>query len=431
VVHDDPTVTIADGAIKHRAKTEPRPAAVSSMFGRYVVLEELGRGGMSVVYTAYDPKLDRRVALKVVQAEQLSEVHRARLHREAQALARLSHSSVVAVYDVGDIDNDTFVAMELVDGESFRDWLKKQHTWREIVKVVVTAGRGLAAAHAAGIVHRDVKPDNIMISSSGAVKLVDFGLARDLGDRSIDSEEMSASSSSGSMSAQSSSTTSISKSSRSSGTNSALPLDAITQHGFVVGTPAYMPPEQHSKTPETDERSDQFSLCASLYEALYHKRPFQTSKKQALDPREAVTVADRPGTDTRTLAAPPPKDSDVPSWLWRVLERGLAVDPNNRYPSVEALIEDLDRDPARTMRLIAIGAGALVAVAALAILVTYKVMPKHGGGPSCSTGAELVANVWNPQRAAELGKVAGQRGGAAAAAASGVFASRVDHYVAD
>lgn len=399
------------------------------MFGRYVVLEELGRGGMSVVYTAYDPKLDRRVALKVVQAEQLSEVHRARLHREAQALARLSHPSVVAVYDVGDIENDTFVAMELVDGESFRDFLKKKRTWREVVRVIVAAGRGLAAAHAAGIVHRDVKPDNIMISSSGAVKLVDFGLARDLGDRSIDSEEISASSS-GSMSAQSS-TSSVSRSSRSSGANAALPLDAITQHGFVVGTPAYMPPEQHSRTPEADERSDQFSLCASLYEALYHKRAFQTSKKQALDPREAVTVADRPGTDTRTLAAPPPKDSDVPAWLWRVLQRGLAVDPNNRYPSVEALIEDLDRDPARTMRRIAVGAGALISVAALAILVTYKVMPKHAGGPSCATGADLVSKVWNAQRAAELGKVAGQRGGAAAAAASGVFASRVDHYVSD
>lgn len=430
MVHDDPTVTIADGAVKRREKAEPRPAPVSSMFGRYVVLEELGRGGMSVVYTAYDPKLDRRVALKVVQAEQLSEVHRARLHREAQALARLSHPAVVAVYDVGDIENDTFVAMELVDGESFREWLKKKHTWREIVRVVVAAGRGLAAAHAAGIVHRDVKPDNIMISSSGAVKLVDFGLARDLGDRSIESDEMSAASSSGSMSAVSS-TTSISKSSRSSGQNAALPLDAITQHGFVVGTPAYMPPEQHSKTPETDERSDQFSLCASLYEALYHKRPFQTSKKQALDPREAVTIADRPGSDTRTLAAPPPKDSDVPSWLWRVLERGLAVDPNKRYPSVEALIEDLDRDPARTMRRVAVGAGALVAVAALAIGITYKVMPKHAAGPSCSTGAELVAKVWNSDRAAALGKVAGQRGGAAAAAASGVFASRVDHYVGD
>ena len=430
MVHDDPTVTIADGAVKRREKTEPRPAAVSSMFGRYVVLEELGRGGMSVVYTAYDPKLDRRVALKVVQAEQLSEVHRARLHREAQALARLSHPSVVAVYDVGDIENDTFVAMELVNGESFRDWLKKKRTWREVVRVVVAAGRGLAAAHAAGIVHRDVKPDNIMISSSGEVKLVDFGLARDLGDRSIDSEEISSSGSSGSMSAQSS-TTSISKSSRSSGQNAALPLDAITQHGFVVGTPAYMPPEQHSKKPETDERSDQFSLCASLYEALYQKRPFQTSKKQALDPREAVTVADRPGTDTRTLAAPPPKDTNVPSWLWRVLERGLAVDPNKRYPSVDALLEDLDRDPARTMRRVAVGAGALLAVAALAILVTYKVMPKHAGGPSCSTGADLVASVWSPTRAAELGKVAGHKGGAGAAGASGVVAARGDTNLAD
>lgn len=389
------------------------------MFGRYVVLEELGRGGMSVVYVAYDPKLDRRVALKVVQAEQLSETHRARLHREAQALARLSHPAVVAVYDVGDIEHDTFVAMELVDGTSLREWLKTKRTWREVVRVIVAAGRGLAAAHAAGIVHRDVKPDNIMISSTGDVKLVDFGLARDLGDRSIDSEEVVATTSSGSSST----------SAKISGSHASLPLDAITQHGFVVGTPAYMPPEQHSRTPEADERSDQFSLCASLYEALYQQRPFQTSKKQALDPREALTAVDRPGTDGRTLAATPPKDTDVPAWLQKVLERGLAVDPSRRYPSVEALIEELDRDPARTMRLIAVAGGVLIAVAAIAILVTWKLMPKDTVGPSCSTGAERLAAVWSPARAAELGKVAGERGGASTAAAIGVFTSRVDHYL--
>lgn len=420
MVHDDPTVTLVEGAARQKAKKEPLP--VSSMFGRYVVLEELGRGGMSVVYVAYDPKLDRRVALKVVQAEQLSETHRARLHREAQALARLSHPAVVAVYDVGDIEHDTFVAMELVDGTSLREWLKTKRTWREVVRVIVAAGRGLAAAHAAGIVHRDVKPDNIMISSTGDVKLVDFGLARDLGDRSVDSEELPASSS-GSMA--------VSTSSKTSGSHAALPLDAITQHGFVVGTPAYMPPEQHSRTPEADERSDQFSLCASLYEALYQQRPFQTSKKQALDPREAVTVADRPGTDQRTLAAAPPKDSDVPAWLQKVLERGLAVDPNKRYSSVDALIEDLDRDPARTMRLIAVAGGVLVAVAAIAILITWKYMPKDTVGPNCSTGADRLTAVWSPERASELGKVAGERGGAAAAAAIGVFSSRVDNYLED
>jgi serine/threonine protein kinase len=155
-----------------------------TMLGRYVVLQELGHGGMSTVYVAYDPELDRRIALKVVRGDKLSESHRARLHREAQALARLSHPNVVTVFDVGDLANDTFVAMELVDGKSLREWLLSPRSWREVVRVMVAAGRGLAAAHAAGIVHRDIKPANIVLSTSGAVKLVDFGLARDLGDRS-------------------------------------------------------------------------------------------------------------------------------------------------------------------------------------------------------------------------------------------------------
>ena len=187
--HDAPTATIVEGprrATGERARATSEQRAQPTMLGRYVVLNELGRGGMSVVYAAYDPELDRRVALKVVRADQLSEAHRARLHREAQALARLSHASVVTVFDVGDIINDTFVAMELVEGMSLREWMKQPRTWREVVRVIVAAGRGLAAAHAAGIVHRDVKPDNIVIAANGAVKLVDFGLARDLGDKSVD-----------------------------------------------------------------------------------------------------------------------------------------------------------------------------------------------------------------------------------------------------
>ena len=177
-LHDQPTQTMAEPPPRRERNI------AGSMLGRYVVLEELGRGGMSVVYIAYDPELDRRVALKVVRGDKLTEAHRARLHREAQALARLSHPSVVTVFDVGDLADDTFVAMELVDGMTLRDWCQQPRAWREVVRVLKLAGRGLAAAHAAGIVHRDIKPDNIVVSATGAVKLVDFGLARDLGDRS-------------------------------------------------------------------------------------------------------------------------------------------------------------------------------------------------------------------------------------------------------
>jgi len=424
--HDGPTETVVDGQRRSETKRRPaaEPRAQPTLLGRYVVLGELGRGGMSVVYAAYDPELDRRVALKVVRADQLSATHRARLHREAQALARLSHPSVVTVFDVGDLATDTFVAMELVEGTSLRDWIRQPRTWREVVRVVIAAGRGLAAAHAAGIVHRDVKPDNIMISPTGAVKLVDFGLARDLGDKSIDSvdsgqlisedpiappEESVSPSSSGSM-------------------GTAKPLEAITQHGFIVGTPAYMPPEQRSRKPEADERSDQFSLCATLYEALYRQRPFATSKREVLDRQQMLTVSETPGIDTRTLAAPPPKDADVPAWLQKVVTRGLAVDPRQRYPSVDALLADLDRDPARTMRRAAAAAGILVAVAAIATLVTWKMLPaRAAAAPTCGTGAERVAQRWNPERRGQLVSAATQHGGAATAAI-GVFTSRVDQY---
>ncbi|HUS32640.1 MAG TPA: serine/threonine-protein kinase, partial [Kofleriaceae bacterium] len=425
--HDEPTVTLSDRAPERPSATALAP---STMLGRYVVLSELARGGMSVVYVAYDPELDRRVALKVVRRSKLSEIHRARLHREAQALARLSHPSVVTVFDVGDIEDDTFVAMELLDGVTLREWVKqKPRTWREVVRVIVAAGRGLAAAHEAGIVHRDVKPDNIVIAASGAVKLVDFGIARDLGDRSADSGEMAQVEAAALEAAARDSVDDLQLAANSSGGLAARPLEQITQLGFIVGTPAYMPPEQRSQKPEADERSDQYSLCATLYEALYKQKPLTSTKKAILDRREALTVADRPG-DTRSLAAPAPKGSDVPAWLQRVVTRGLAVNPAQRYPSVDALLRELDRDPARALRRGVAAVGALAAVAALAIVVTAKLMPSHAPGPSCGTGEDRVAGVWNANRRADLERVGATRGGPIAGAALGMFATTVDQYVA-
>ena len=415
---------MADGP--RRRATRPPPTG--QMLGRYVVLSELGRGGMSVVYTAYDPQLDRRVALKVVRGAQLSDAHRARLHREAQALARLSHPAVVTVFDVGDLEDDTFVAMELVDGMSLRDWLKTPRTWREVVKVIVAAGRGLAAAHAAGIVHRDIKPGNIVISQTGAVKVVDFGLARDLGDRSVDSSELSGDhhhedlTDSASASGSSSSSNKISK-----------PLDPITELGHVVGTPAYMPPEQRGRSVDADERSDQFSLCATLYEALYRQRPFSVSKKDIFDRQEQLTVADKPAADTRTLAAPVPKDTDVPAWLQKVVNRGLAVEPAARYPSVDALLRELDRDPARTRRNIAVAAGALLGVAALATFLSWKLMPARSAAdmPLCDDGSARTAAIWNDDRHAALAHSAAAHRTAWGPGAIKAFAAQVDKYVGD
>lgn len=420
---DDSTETVADGP-RPRKRKPAQSEAPPARLGRYVILSELGRGGMSVVYVAYDPQLDRRVALKVVRGARLSEAHRARLHREAQALARLSHPAVVTVFDVGDLADDTFVAMELIDGMSLREWIETPRTWREVVRVVVAAGRGLAAAHAAGILHRDVKPDNIVIATTGAVKLVDFGLARDLGDRASESGEHMPDD------------LELAAGSYDSGVHSSSGsrrLENITRIGNVVGTPAYMPPEVRSHHRESDQRSDQFSLCATLYEALYGQKPFSVSRENLLAQQELPTVADDPAGDTRTLAAPPPKDTAVPAWLQRVVSRGLAIEPGQRYPSVDALLVDLDRDPQRTRRRVALVAGAVIGVAGIATLVTSALMAREqvASGPVCDTGEGRVAAVWNPAKRTAMQGAVGRRGLPWAIGAVDAFAAAVDRYASE
>ncbi len=211
-------------------------------------------GGMGVVYAAHDSELDRRVAIKLLRrdASTAADVSRARLMREAQAMARLSHANVIDIYEIGSFGEHLFVVMELIDGVTLREWLRlAPRSWREIVRVFVAAGDGLAAAHRAGIVHRDFKPDNVLISTSGRICVTDFGLAR------INAHEVEASVSSpvGPRDSE---------------------LAAAPDHtyaGRLVGTPAYMAPEQMRGEP-TDARADVFAFCAALYEALYGVRPY-------------------------------------------------------------------------------------------------------------------------------------------------------------
>ena len=188
--------------------------------GRYVLLARLGAGGMGVVYAAYDPELDRRVALKVLRRTRAGD----RLRAEARAIARLAHPNVVAVHDVGTADEEVFVAMEHVDGVTVRDWLTRPRSRAEIIDVFVQVARGLAAAHRVGLVHRDVKPSNIMVGSDGRARLLDFGLARTAGAHEL------------------------------------------------AGTPAYMAPEQR-RGEHIDGRADQYALCVALWEALAGRRP--------------------------------------------------------------------------------------------------------------------------------------------------------------
>ncbi|MEM9452970.1 MAG: protein kinase [Myxococcota bacterium] len=290
--------------------------------GRFKVQHKIASGGMGVVFAAKDEQLDRILAVKVLHTrENRNEEAYGRMMREARAMARLSHPNVVQVHEVGEVDGKVFVAMEYVQGLTLRKWLKaERRSWRDVLEIFRQAGQGLMAAHSAGIVHRDFKPDNVIVSKDYRVKVLDFGLARwhDPSDptyfdesTSIDGEEP------------------VSR----SGPHEATYMGeggSLTRTGFVMGTPAYMSPEQHKGFP-ADARSDQFSFCVALYEALYGRRPFPGRSFQQV----ARTI-------TEEAPLPRPTDSRVPKWLHRVVMRGLSRNPAQRFPSMEALLSGFE-----------------------------------------------------------------------------------------
>ncbi|HWB75902.1 MAG TPA: protein kinase, partial [Nannocystaceae bacterium] len=296
-VSDDGTPPDADAAPPIRA------------IGRFTVTHKLGEGGMGVVYAAHDAELDRDVAIKLLRSDSGdSSSGRARLLREARAMAKLSHPNVITVYDVGMFDQHVFIAMELVHGTSLRSWLKQRpRTWRGALECFVEAGRGLAAAHTAGLIHRDFKPDNVLVGDDGRVRVLDFGLAR-----ATDGEPDEVTPDGESFS----------------------PADAVerlTLTGAVIGTPGYMAPEQW-RGGIVDHRTDQFSFCIALWEALFGQRPFGGSGATAIAARVMAGDIRRP-----------PEDRNVPAWLVRVLRRGLSVDPTQRFRSMDALLGVLSR----------------------------------------------------------------------------------------
>lgn len=345
--------------------------------GRYVILSHLGAGGMGVVYEAYDPELDRRVAIKLLRHRSLDAVEREgasqRLLREAQALARLSHPNVVAVHDVGTHDAQVFLAMEYVEGDTLGQWRKAElRSWRAVLDTFVAAGRGLAAAHEHGLIHRDFKPDNVMIDHRGRVRVMDFGLAR------LDGETSEI----GAASRDAVETPSLERSSQ-----------PLTVTGALMGTPAYMSPEQHAGLP-SDARSDQFSYCVSLYEALYGERPFR-----------GETLASVGLAISEGRVAEPPRDTEVPTWLRRVLLRGLQADPAARWPDMPALIEALTDDPsARRRRAWQWSAGLGAVVLAVGAIVGARLVGPVETGPEarCLAGVERLDGVWNEQRRATV-----------------------------
>ncbi|MBK6920223.1 MAG: protein kinase [Deltaproteobacteria bacterium] len=313
---DDPAVeTLAGDGIESRvllARAQNRLLGwdrTPVQIGRYRILAPLGAGGMGMVYEAHDDELDRPVAIKILRRELApGSSGRQRLLREAQATAKLSHPNVVHVYEVGQSGEQVFMAMELVRGVTLRQWRKQGALgWREIVQMYMRAAEGLIAAHEQGIVHRDFKPDNVLVSRDGRPQIVDFGLARAASDAITVTAEHPAVSASGSR----------------------LRDFDITRTGTVIGTPAYMAPEQLARA-EPSAKSDQFSFCASLFEALYGKRPFGGSTyselEQSLTDGRPVQVDDR---------------SSVPRAIHAAVMRGLAREPVDRHASMRALIDAL------------------------------------------------------------------------------------------
>jgi eukaryotic-like serine/threonine-protein kinase len=327
-----------------------------------MVLSLVGQGGMGEVYAAYDPKLDRRIALKLLRLDDIGGAARreSRLVREAQAIARLSHPNVVTVHDVGTIGDRTFVAMEYVDGGTLSAWLAAdRRSQREILAVFAKAARGLGAAHAAGLVHRDFKPQNVMIGSDGEVRVTDFGLARRMipGSFPPDAEG-------------------------NEGPGTAAIDAALTQTGELVGTPLYMSPEQFQGKP-TDAQTDQFSFCVALYQALYGEHPFFSGGGAGQLMAEILAGRVRPA----------PARNAVPPWLRRTLLRGLSTDPASRWPSMDALTVALARDRTRTHRRWATLAALTAAGIAIAIGL---VRVTRSTATLCQAGPSRLADVWEP-----------------------------------
>ena len=287
--------------------------------GRYQVTGRLGAGGMGEVLRAHDGELDRDVAIKLVRGDQRSLEATARLTREARAMARLAHPSVVTVFEVGTVGEDVFVAMELVDGVTLTRWLAEApRRWPETLAMCCQAGAGLAAAHRSGLVHRDFKPDNVLVDREGRARVTDFGLAALAAGGDGDD-----------------------------GVRLAHGSPSLTRAGAVMGTPFYMSPEQHGGK-ATDARSDQFSFCVTLHEALFGERPFTG------DSLDEIRTSVLEGAPAEAATA-----GKVPAWLRATIRRGLARDPNQRFPSMDALLAELTRDRGAGRRRVAIVAAEI------------------------------------------------------------------------
>ena len=355
-----------------RPPSAHRAPAAPATIGRFEVVGKLGQGGMGVVFRGRDRALDRDLALKLVSPGDGGD-GRLRLLREAQAMARVAHPNVVPVFEVGVHDDQVFVAMELVRGETLTAWLRSAaRSWRDVLRVLVDAGRGLAAAHRAGVLHRDVKPDNLLIGDDGRARIADFGLARAATAAATDAEPAPAAGD------------------RAGGADtaaaeSALALD-LTHDGAVVGSPGFMSPEHF--TGEVTAAADQWSLAATAYYALFGRLPFAARDLRVL---HAMILTDPP-------AAPPP--TDVPRAAVDAVLRGLARDPADRFATVDELVDALAAvlavDPARDQTRFRRQRRGLAVAMATAGLLAFVLAGVRSGftydlGMRWHTGQSLIA----------------------------------------
>ncbi len=332
--------------------------AIAARIDRYLVRDKLGIGGMGVVLAAYDPELDRPVAIKLLRPERTGSRAQARLLREAQAMARLSHPNVVQVYDVGTEGDQVFLAMELVRGQTITQWLREtKRSWSEIVERFVAAGEGLAAAHAVGIVHRDFKPDNVLVADDGRVRVADFGIASYRGDV-VDVDDAD----------------------RDPKGFLKAPL---TSTGAVVGTPQYMAPEQYAGI-DVGPAADQFSFCAALHEALYEQLPFGGD-----------SLAEMAANTIEGHYREPTQAGGVPRRVARAVRRGLSRDVGDRFADLPQLLQALRHPPGRRLRRW----GSAVALVGFAGVVGWSTLSDAQAEP-CAGAPAAIEAAWDGRRPA-------------------------------
>lgn len=338
--------------VSAHAPDDEMDVAAIERCGPYEVLGKIGAGGTGVVLEAYDPALRRKVALKLLRPKRRrSATHGAkRLAAEAQAMAQLSHPNAVTVFEIGHADDQVYIAMELVVGTTLRGWLKERpRGWREIVDMFAGAGRGLAAAHGAGLVHRDFKPENVLIGRDGRPRVCDFGLVTPSPERT-DLDEVLASDRD----------------------------DVFTSR--LIGTPVYMSAEQWTGQ-TVDACTDQFAFCVALWEALCGSRPFPGRLLREV--RAAVCAG---------AIAEPTLTRRSPRWLLAALRRGLAADPRMRWPNMPSLLDAIEQRT-RSRRRWAIAA-TVTGVAVLSAAITWAAAGRRGAGDPCGPPTARLATVW-------------------------------------